>query len=36
MAGGYVTVVLTQRYGVPFLLCLPLAFLASAAIGAVL
>ncbi|KTQ85300.1 ABC transporter permease [Aureimonas ureilytica] len=36
MAGGYVTVVLTQRTGVPFLLCLPLAFLASAAIGAVL
>lgn len=36
MAGGYVTVVLTGRYGVPFLLCLPLAFLASAAIGAVL
>ncbi|KTR06294.1 ABC transporter permease [Aureimonas ureilytica] len=36
MAGGYVTVVLTQRFGVPFLLCLPLAFLASAAIGAVL
>lgn len=36
MAGGYVTVVLTQSYGVPFLLCLPLAFIASAAIGAVL
>jgi len=36
MAGGYVTVVLMNRYGVPFLACLPLAFLASAAIGAIL
>src|SRR3989442_15945007 len=35
MAGGYVTVVLMQRYGLPFLLCLPLAFLAAAALGAV-
>ncbi|MEO8856062.1 MAG: branched-chain amino acid ABC transporter permease [Burkholderiaceae bacterium] len=36
MAGGYLTVVLMQRYDVPFLWCLPLAFLFSAAIGAVL
>jgi branched-chain amino acid transport system permease protein len=36
MAGGYVTVVLCNRVGVPFLLCLPLAFLFSAVIGAVL
>jgi branched-chain amino acid transport system permease protein len=35
MAGGYVTVVLMQRFGLPFLLCLPLAFLAAAAFGAV-
>ena len=34
MAGGYVTVVLVNRLGVPFLLCLPLAFLAGALIGA--
>lgn len=36
MAGGYVTVILTGRFGVPFLAALPLAFLASAAIGLVL
>ena len=36
MAGGYVTVVLVNRLGVPFLLSLPLAFLASAVIGALL
>jgi branched-chain amino acid transport system permease protein len=36
MAGGYVTVLLVNRWGVPFLAALPLAFLASAAIGAVL
>jgi branched-chain amino acid transport system permease protein len=36
MAGGYVTVVLVNRWGVPFLLGLPLAFLFSAALGAVL
>jgi branched-chain amino acid transport system permease protein len=36
MLGGYVTVVLMQRAGVPFLLTLPLAFLASAALGLVL
>src|SRR6266487_751187 len=36
MAGGYVTVVLVNRMGVPFLAALPLAFLASAAIGVLL
>jgi branched-chain amino acid transport system permease protein len=36
MAGGYLTVVLMNRYGVPFLACLPLAFLVPAAIGAIL
>jgi branched-chain amino acid transport system permease protein len=36
MAGGYITVVLANRVGVPFLLCLPIAFLFSAAIGALL
>jgi len=33
MLGGYVTVALMQRHGVPFLVCLPLAFLASAVMG---
>jgi len=36
MAGGYVTVVLMNRYGVPFLACLPLAFVAAALLGLVL
>lgn len=36
MAGGYVTVVLVNEWGVPFLLCLPIAFLVSAALGLVL
>jgi branched-chain amino acid transport system permease protein len=36
MAGGYLTVVLMQRFDVPFLLCLPLAFLAAAAAGGLL
>jgi branched-chain amino acid transport system permease protein len=36
MAGGYITVVLMSRYGVPFVACLPVAFLAAAALGAVL
>ncbi|HEY0568198.1 MAG TPA: branched-chain amino acid ABC transporter permease [Xanthobacteraceae bacterium] len=36
MAGGYVTVVLVNRIGVPFLAALPLAFLASALLGFVL
>jgi branched-chain amino acid transport system permease protein len=33
MAGGYATVILMNRLSVPFLLCLPLAFLFSAALG---
>ncbi len=36
MVGGYLTVVLTQRFDVPFLLCLPLAFVAAGALGALL
>jgi branched-chain amino acid transport system permease protein len=36
MAGGYLTVVLMQRFQVPFLLCLPLAFTATALLGAVM
>jgi branched-chain amino acid transport system permease protein len=36
MLGGYLTVGLMQRYGVPFLVCLPLAFVASAAVGVLL
>jgi branched-chain amino acid transport system permease protein len=36
MAGGYVTVRLTSRAGVPFLAALPIAFLATAAIGVLL
>lgn len=36
MAGGYVTIVLMNRFGVPFLACLPLAFLATASAGALL
>jgi branched-chain amino acid transport system permease protein len=36
MAGGYATVVLVNRMGVPFLAGLPLAFLAGAALGALL
>ena len=36
MAGGYVTVVLMNRYGIPFYLCLPAAFIATAVIGAAL
>jgi len=36
VAGGYITVVLVNRMGVPFLLGLPLAFLFSAALGALL
>jgi branched-chain amino acid transport system permease protein len=34
MAGGYVTVVLVNRFGVPFFAALALAFLAAAALGA--
>jgi branched-chain amino acid transport system permease protein len=33
MAGGYVTVVLMDKWGVPFLACLPIAFVAAAALG---
>jgi len=36
MAGGYITVVVVNRWGVPFLLGLPIAFLGGAALGAVL
>lgn len=36
MVGGYVTVVLMQRLGVPFLVTLPAAFLVAAAAGLVL
>ncbi len=36
MAGGYLTVVLMQRWDVPFLWCLPIAFAATALLGAVL
>ncbi len=36
MAGGYILVVLMQRAGWPFLACLPVAFLVTAAAGALL
>lgn len=36
MAGGYTTVILMNAYGVPFLACLPLAFLIPALLGLVL
>jgi len=36
MVGGYITVLLMQRYDVPFLLCLPVAFVVVALLGAVL
>lgn len=36
MAGGYITVLLMSRAGVPFLACLPIAFVATALAGAVL
>src|SRR5450631_1700475 len=36
MAGGYITVLLMNRLGVPFVVCLPLAFLGAAMIGAIL
>ena len=36
MVGGYITVLLMQRYDVPFLLCLPVAFFGVALLGAVL
>ncbi len=36
MAGGYITVLLMQRAGVPFIVCLPLAFGGAALLGAIL
>ena len=36
MVGGYITVLLMQRLDVPFLVCLPLAFIGTALLGAVL
>jgi len=36
MAGGYLMVMLMQRFGLPFLLCLPLAFVGTALLGALL
>ena len=36
MLGGYLTVVLMQRHGVPFLVCLPIAFVVPALVGALL
>ena len=36
MVGGYITVLLMQRWDVPFLVCLQLAFMGSALLGAVL
>ena len=36
MVGGYITVLLMQKLGVPFLACLPLAFLGAALLGGVL
>lgn len=36
MAGGYITVMAMQRLGLPFLACLPLAFVGAALMGALL
>ena len=36
MVGGYITVVLMQRHGIPFMACLPLAFGGAALLGMVL
>ncbi len=36
MAGGYVTVLLMQHMNVPFLLCVPIAFVVAAVLGAIL
>ena len=36
MAGGYLTVILMNSYGVSFFLCLPAAFLVAALLGAIL
>ena len=35
MAGGYVTVVMMNRYGISFYLCLPAAFIVTAILGAI-
>ena len=35
MVGGYITVLLMQRAGVPFLACLPIAFAGAALLGAI-
>jgi branched-chain amino acid transport system permease protein len=36
MLGGYVTVVMLNRWGIPFLYCLPMAFIIPALAGAIL
>jgi branched-chain amino acid transport system permease protein len=36
MAGGYITVLAMQHWGLPFMACLPLAFAGTALLGAVL
>ncbi|HEX2146109.1 MAG TPA: branched-chain amino acid ABC transporter permease [Pseudorhizobium sp.] len=36
MTGGYVTVVMMNRYGISFYWCIPAAFLVTAALGAIL
>lgn len=36
MVGGYLMIMLMRQYDIPFLVCLPLAFLVSALLGAVL
>lgn len=36
MAGGYVTVILMNRYGISFYLCLPAAFIVTAVFGVIL
>jgi branched-chain amino acid transport system permease protein len=36
MVGGYITVLLMQKAGVPFLVCLPLAFLGASLLGGLL
>ncbi|MBI3715256.1 MAG: branched-chain amino acid ABC transporter permease [Betaproteobacteria bacterium] len=36
MLGGYVCVTLMSRFGIPFLVCLPIAFVATAFVGALL
>lgn len=36
MAGGYITVLLMQHAGWPFLLCVPMAFFSTALLGAIL